>query len=116
MTSTAPHLERGRFGEELVARWYRQHGYEVVARNWRCREGELDVVARRPGTLVICEVKTRASDAFGGPAAAVSRAKQMKLRAAALRFLADHGLHERDLRFDVACVVGATVDVIEAAF
>ena len=59
---------RGRWGEEEAARWYRTRGYEVVARNWRCRAGELDLVARIDRTVVFCEVKARRSDAFGIPA------------------------------------------------
>lgn len=88
----------------------------MVARNWRCADGELDIVARRPGTLVICEVKARRTAAYGGPAAAVGHDKQMRLRRLALRFLAEHGMHEPIIRFDVACVVGVEIDVIEAAF
>jgi putative endonuclease len=87
-----------------------------VARNWRCPQGEVDIVARRPGTLVICEVKARRTAAFGGPASAVGHDKQMRLRRLALHFLADVGVHEPEIRFDVACVVGTEVDVIEGAF
>jgi putative endonuclease len=99
-----------------VARWYAAHGYQIVERNWRCTEGEVDIVARRPGTLVICEVKARRNAAFGGPAAAVGHDKQMRLRRLALRYLAENGMHEPVIRFDVACVVGAEIDVIEGAF
>ncbi|MFM7872138.1 MAG: YraN family protein, partial [Actinomycetota bacterium] len=55
----------GRSGEELVASWYREHGYAVVARNWRRRSGEIDIVARRGSLTVVCEVKTRTSRYFG---------------------------------------------------
>ena len=67
-------------------------GYEVVARNWRCAEGELDLVVGRPGELVFCEVKTRTSDRFGVPAEAVTIAKQRRLRTLAASFLAEHPL------------------------
>jgi putative endonuclease len=116
VTADLSNRARGRFGEDLAARWYTAHGYEVVTRNWRCTDGELDIVARRPGTLVICEVKARRSAAYGGPAAAVGHDKQMRLRRLALRFLAEHGLHEPVVRFDVACVIGAGIEVIEGAF
>lgn len=106
----------GARGEQLAAEWYLAHGYEVVARNWRCRDGELDLVVRRAGELVFCEVKTRASDRFGVPAAAVTPAKQRRLRLLAVRFLAAHGGGRGDLRFDVAAVSGGRVEVIEAAF
>ena len=110
----------GARGEDRAADWYRAAGYDVVARNWRCAEGELDLVVGRPGELVFCEVKTRSSDRFGVPAEAVTIAKQRRLRTLAARFLAadvlDAGTAGRNIRFDVVAVSGSTVDVIEAAF
>jgi putative endonuclease len=110
----------GARGEDRAADWYRAAGYDVVARNWRCAEGELDLVVERPGELVFCEVKTRSSDRFGVPAEAVTIAKQRRLRMLAARFLADHvldaGTAGRNIRFDVVAVSGSAVDVIEAAF
>jgi putative endonuclease len=110
----------GARGEDRAADWYRAAGYDVVARNWRCAEGELDLVVERPGELVFCEVKTRSSDRFGVPAEAVTIAKQRRLRMLAARFLADHvldaGTAGRNIRFDVVAVSRSAVDVIEAAF
>jgi putative endonuclease len=110
----------GARGEDRAVDWYRAAGYDVVARNWRCAEGELDLVVGRPGELVFCEVKTRSSDRFGVPAEAVTIAKQRRLRMLAARFLADHvldaGTAGRSIRFDVVAVSGSAVDVIEAAF
>ena len=112
----------GDAGEELVARWYADAGYRVLDRNWRCREGELDVVVARGQVLVFCEVKTRRTTAFGIPAEAVTVTKQRRLRTLAMRWLDEHPeAHARTLRFDVASVLaprdGATViDVIEGAF
>ena len=85
----------GSAGEDRAADWYRAAGYEVLARNWRCAEGELDLVVARPGELVFCEVKTRTSDRFGLPAEAVTAAKQRRLRLLAARFLAEHPLGRR---------------------
>jgi putative endonuclease len=110
------HLERGRQGEELAAAWYRRHGYEIVERNWRCPTGEVDLIARRGGLLVVCEVKARRTDAFGPPAAAVGRVKQQRLRRLAAAWLATHDIHGVDVRFDVVAVTGTTVEVIEGAF
>lgn len=106
----------GARGEELAARWYVERGYEIVDRNWRCRDGEIDIVAARGPVLVVCEVKTRTSDAFGSPASAVTPAKQRRLRRLAMAWLDQHGPGARRLRFDVAAVVGSTVTVIEGAF
>lgn len=118
------HVRLGASGEEAAAAWYLARGYEVVAHNWRCPEGELDLVVARPGELVFCEVKTRTSDRFGLPAEAVTRAKQRRLRTLATRFLASGAApplprgrpRPRTVRFDVACVLAGEVSVIEAAF
>ena len=110
----------GAAGEAAVAAWYEAAGYEVLARNWRCPTGELDLVLARGETLVFCEVKTRRSDAFGTPVEAVTTQKQRRLRALAMRWLAESTPRRRALRFDVASVraAGATlaVEVVEGAF
>src|SRR5262245_35879970 len=67
-----PRRGLGSLGEDAVARWYEQRGYSVAARNWRVREGELDLVLQRGRTVVFCEVKTRRGDAFGTPFEAVT--------------------------------------------
>jgi len=99
--------ELGRWGEDLAAQHLAATGATVLARNWRCREGELDIVAiELDGTVVFCEVKTRSGTGFGGPVSAVGPAKARRLRVLACRWLADHrppGAHE--LRFDVVAVV-----------
>jgi putative endonuclease len=96
------------------------HGYVVLDRNWRCREGELDLIVERQGELVFCEVKTRSSYRFGVPAEAVTHAKQRRLRVLAARYLAERGgsgaARHNGIRFDVASVMGGRVEVIEAAF
>ncbi|MHB8244554.1 MAG: YraN family protein [Acidimicrobiales bacterium] len=111
----------GRSGEELAAQWYSQHGYEVIARNWRCGEGEADVIARRGRVLVVCEVKTRSHLGYGSPAEAVTPARRRRLRGTALRFLqADSTVlaswHPGLIRFDVAEVMDGAVSVIQDAF
>lgn len=111
------HLRLGRFGEDRVARWYEQRGHVVLARNWRCPEGELDLVLRHGAVLVFCEVKTRSSTRFGSPLEAVDHTRRRRLRAAAMAYLravAPPGAHE--LRFDVAAVLGGRVEVVEGAF
>jgi putative endonuclease len=111
----------GDAGEDAVAAWYEAAGYSIVARNWRVRAGELDVIARRGSVLVFCEAKTRRGDAFGIPAEAVTARKQARIRGLAAQWLAANRAHADVLRFDVACVRPDgrgrwIVDVIEAAF
>jgi putative endonuclease len=103
-------------GEETVAERYRSGGFEVVARNWRCPRGELDLVLRRGDLVVVCEVKTRSSTAFGAPVEAVTPAKQARVRRAAARWLEESPRHAGVVRFDVASVLGDVVEVVEGAF
>ncbi|MFI5984831.1 YraN family protein [Streptomyces sp. NPDC051555] len=86
----------GRYGEELAARRLTGSGMTVIARNWRCRAGEIDILARDGDALVVCEVKTRRSGPAGSPMfehpmAAVRPDKTDRLRLLAGRWLADHG-------------------------
>ena len=112
----------GASGEAAVEQWYLAAGYRLLDRNWRCREGELDLVVGRRHEIVFCEVKTRRSDAFGAPVEAVTVTKQRRLRVLASRWLADHpDVRGGALRFDVASVLAARdaplkIDVLEAAF
>ena len=108
----------GQSGEDAAAGWYLAHGWRVLARNWRCRSGELDLIAERDGVVAFCEVKTRTSDAFGVPAAAVTAAKQARIRGLALQWLRDagRGVRVRTIRFDVAAVSGFEVEVLEGVF
>lgn len=107
----------GASGEDAAADWYAAHGYAVIARNWRCREGELDLVLRRGATYVFCEVKARTSDAFGAPVEAVGREKQARLRRLAARWLSEAAPRPAAaVRFDVVSVLEGRVSVLEAAF
>jgi putative endonuclease len=116
----------GILGEDAVARWYDDAGYAVLARNWRCAIGEIDIVARTGATVVFCEVKTRSNGSYGSAFEAVTAAKQRRLRRLAGRWLAQEkpagGSRSFDeVRFDVAAVTlgrggGLEIDVLEAAF
>ena len=120
------HLGRGRAatraalgaaGEASVAHWYEERGYQVLARNWRCRDGELDLVVCLGRQVVFCEVKARGSDLFGAPVEAVTRQKQMRIRRLAARWLAEEApARPRAIRFDVASVIDGGVEVLEGAF
>ena len=110
----------GRSGEAVAARRYERDGYRVVARNFRCRSGEIDLVLRRGRTIVFSEVKTRATDYFGDPSEAVTLAKQNRLRRLAAVWLGENPCPGMEIRFDVVSVVddgrGARVTRYEDAF
>ena len=106
----------GAAGEARAAAWYEARGYRVVARNWRCREGELDLVVRRGRTLVFVEVKARRTDRFGSPLEAVTWQKQQRLRRLALRYLEATGGGAGAMRFDVVSILAGRIEVVEAAF
>ena len=95
-------------GEEAVARWLRGKGYRLLASQYRCRFGEIDLIVRsREGVLCFVEVKTRTSSRFSAPREAVTAAKQRRLRTTAEYYLAQTGQGECPCRFDVAEVYPA---------
>ncbi|MCU1590498.1 MAG: hypothetical protein JWP11_1754 [Frankiales bacterium] len=101
-----PSSELGQYGEELAAQHLTAAGLQVLARNWRCREGELDIVARDGDVLVFVEVKARSGTGFGEPAEAVGRVKARRIHVLACRWLAEHRPDgAQELRFDVVSVV-----------
>ncbi|HEY3831937.1 MAG TPA: YraN family protein [Acidimicrobiia bacterium] len=110
----------GAAAERAVEGWYRERGYEILARNWRVREGELDIVARRASVVVVCEVKARSHARFGTPVEAITRTKQLRIRRLAGAFLAAHPQHGCTIRFDVASVTpggsAPHIDVLEGVF
>jgi putative endonuclease len=94
----------GAWGEQVAADALTAAGMEVLARNWRCADGEIDIVARDGATLVVCEVKTRSSTRYGDPTEAVTPVKAARLRRLAMRWLADHPGGDA-VRFDVVGIV-----------
>ena len=97
--------ELGVHGELVAVAYLTDAGLRVLDRNWRCRDGELDIVAREGDALVFCEVKARRGVGFGHPVEAVTPAKRRRLRTLAQRWLAAHDEHAPDLRFDVVGVL-----------
>ncbi len=94
----------GRRGEELAADYLRRRGLVVLERNWRCREGELDLLATDGRTLIVCEVKTRSGRSHGTPAEAVTPEKRDRIRSLTLRWLAARRVAWCPLRFDVIAI------------
>lgn len=115
---TAARQRLGAQGEDRAAAWYVDEGYEILVRNWRCREGEIDLICTKDRRVVVCEVKTRSSLAYGHPAEAVTAVKQRRIRGLAARWLAEGGapFPPSEIRFDVAAVLPGEISIIEGAF
>ena len=105
----ATHAQRraiGDYGERLAARYLTEQGLTVVDRNWRCSQGEIDIVAVEGDVVAICEVKTRGDVRFGTPLEAITVAKAARLYRLGARWLAAHpALRGRRLRVDAVAIV-----------
>ncbi|PLX41139.1 MAG: YraN family protein [Deltaproteobacteria bacterium] len=110
----------GAAGEELAAEHLKSSGYRIVERNWRCRQGELDIVAVDGKTLVFVEVKARGAGARTTPLEAVDLYKQRKLIKAAKQYISEKSLGNVGARFDVVTVTqgcdSPVVEIIADAF
>jgi len=110
----------GKIGEDLACEELERRGYEILARRYRRRGGEIDIIARDGRTLVFVEVKSRDGRAFGDGGEAVTLRKQRTIAALALDYMARHGAHECPCRFDVVSVLleneRTTVEVFQNAF
>ncbi len=95
----------GRYGETYAARHLVEQGLVLLDRNWRCDAGEIDLVLREGRVLVVCEVKTRSSTAFGSPVEAVSEQKAERLRRLADRWLEERGVRPPEVRLDLVGVL-----------
>ena len=96
----------GEEGERAAARFLESRGYRILERNYRTRRGEIDLIAEDGRVLVFVEVKVRLDDRFGGPAAAITRAKQARIARLAQQYLAWRRLSDRPCRFDVVLIWG----------
>ena len=112
--------ELGKKGEDLALRFLKKNGYRIFERNYVCKMGEVDIIAKEKDTLVFIEVKTRTSTAFGPPQLAVNSAKQMQLSKVALYFLKEKGIEDVKARFDVVAILlgpkGPEIELIRDAF
>jgi putative endonuclease len=110
----------GKLGENLACTALKERGYAIIARRYRTKLGEIDIVARDGDTTVFVEVKSRVGDEFGGGAAAVTAAKQRKVALMAMDYIVRHRLEDRPCRFDVVTVDARAqpprVDVYTNAF
>ncbi len=126
MKSTAQAAERrsdelGRRGEDLAAHYLTGIGLVVLARNWRCRDGEVDLIATDGQRLVVCEVKTRSGTGYGEPSEAVTLAKAARIRRVTAAWLRAYRVGWCEIRFDVLAVLcpqdgPVTVEHLQGAF
>ena len=105
----------GDSGERLAAEYYKKHGYKIVARNYRTRMGEIDIIAENDKVLVFAEVKTRGENTVAAPAEAVTKQKQRRIIAAAKAYMSENKC-EPVMRFDVIEIINRNVNCIENAF
>jgi putative endonuclease len=99
-----PRARLGASGERLAAQLLESRGYRLVARNWRCPYGELDLIAEDGPELVFVEVKTRRGNRLGSPEEAITPTKRRRLLLAAQSYLTDQGAEQRPYRFDVVAI------------
>ena len=103
--------------EQLAAAHFEKRGCIVLEKNYRCRQGEIDLICRDKQYLVFAEVKYRRSEAYGSPAEAVDCRKQKRIREAARYYMYSHRMGEdTPCRFDVVSILGDRIEVIENAF
>jgi putative endonuclease len=100
-----PQDELGRYGEDVAARHLEDDGFVVLERNWRCEQGEIDIVAREGSVLVVCEVKTRSSVRYGTPFEAITERKRHRLELLGLRWMREHGVRPSAMRIDIVSVL-----------
>jgi len=116
----ARNIQLGNEGEDLAVAHLRKHHYKIVDRNYRCKFGEIDIIALDKKVLVFIEVKTRTSRKFGSPQIGVTFRKQRQLSKVALSYLQKHRCFGREARFDVVAVeMGANqkqIEIIRNAF
>jgi putative endonuclease len=106
MSTHARRQAVGEYGERLAVRHLAAQGLVILDRNWRCADGEIDIVARDATTLVVCEVKTRTSTRYGTPLEAINHAKARRLHRLGYRWLAAHDRgRPLALRVDVVSVL-----------
>ena len=91
----------GKWGEDKAAEYLTKQGYAIIERNYRCRFGEIDIIAVKEGTLTFVEVKTRANLKFGRPAASVTKTKQNKIHSTGFHYLSSCNIKYRGFYFDV---------------
>lgn len=121
MNKEYTHIDLGVQGEKLAVEHLAQNGYKVIKCNYRCKIGEIDIIALEKDVLCFVEVKTRTSEEQGHPLESITPAKQRKLSLVALNYLQEHEmLHLQEARFDVVSILEESgelkIEIIQNAF
>ena len=95
----------GRKGEDAAADYLKKNNYQILCRNYTCKLGEIDIIARQRDFIVFVEVRSRSSEDFGLPQETINRRKKMKLRNLARYYLKETGRSNENCRFDVIALV-----------
>ncbi|MBF7095823.1 YraN family protein [Alkalibacter sp. M17DMB] len=107
---------KGKFGESLAVDYLKSLGYSILKRNYRCRMGEIDIIAKRCEDVIFVEVKSRSSDEYGAPSESVPVSKQKHIIKTALHYLGTNTEFEDNYRFDVIELLAGEINHIENAF
>ena len=112
--------ELGQQGEEIAVHYLQKEGYRILTRNFRTRDGELDIICRKDDVLIFVEVKTRRSELFGSAEEAITPKKIEHIRRVALHYLTNHQTQHKEIRFDVITILMVNheprLNHIQAAF
>ena len=111
--SSKSRRETGQLGEEMACRMLRSRGYQIVMRNWRCPEGEIDIVAQDGECWTFVEVKTRHGHAFGTPEEALSAHKAAQVMQLAQIYLSEHAVESVDWRIDLVAIELDRYDAVQ---
>lgn len=105
MTSKSNNRALGAIGEEIAVELLKERGFSILQQNFRCKHGEIDIIAKEDGRIIFVEVKTRKNDKYGTPEEAVDHRKQKRLRLVATYYLAHHCHDSHPCRFDVVSIL-----------
>ncbi|HRX13432.1 MAG TPA: YraN family protein [Eubacteriales bacterium] len=106
----------GGLGEKQAVMYLKKHHYKIIETNYFCRFGEIDIIAKKDNILIFVEVKSRADNSFGSPAEAVTPRKQQKIITVAKNYIAEHGVNNTQIRFDVVEIIDKKTNHILDAF
>lgn len=108
--------EKGSLYEKQASDFLEQNGFEILERNFRCRMGEIDIIAKNKEQLIFCEVKYRKNNKMGNPLEAVHTRKQQTISKCAMYYVTIRGLSNMNCRFDVIGILGTEITWIPNAF